>query len=267
MRGVGLLAALSGCNLAFGLDSTKLRGTGCWDPAQGVHDEDGDGHADGCDNCPAVANADQADGDFDGVGDACDPHPDDPHDQLAFFDPFTGADPRWSMQGFGTAGWTLGNDVALAVAGPMPSGGVLVLRGMSLTGATVDVVFDGPQCADNCDAGVFLGVADADQTGYPDALLGNINLHPSVGSPPELQAGYVVQNDHTSPSSQIQIAAGTTTSLRLDTSGVVSATRDASSSPATTSIAPPQPVVGDVAMYFSNTRATFHSITVYAPAP
>ena len=33
---------------------------------------DGDGRGDACDNCPAAANADQADGDGDGVGDACD---------------------------------------------------------------------------------------------------------------------------------------------------------------------------------------------------
>jgi len=35
-------------------------------------DADGDGFPDGLDNCPTVANADQADADFDGVGDACD---------------------------------------------------------------------------------------------------------------------------------------------------------------------------------------------------
>ena len=35
-------------------------------------DADGDGVADGNDNCPAVANSDQADADGDGVGDACD---------------------------------------------------------------------------------------------------------------------------------------------------------------------------------------------------
>lgn len=35
-------------------------------------DADGDGVADTLDNCPAVANADQADADADGVGDACD---------------------------------------------------------------------------------------------------------------------------------------------------------------------------------------------------
>ena len=40
-----------------------------------VFDLDGDGVADGDDNCPTVANADQADVDGDGVGDACDPCP------------------------------------------------------------------------------------------------------------------------------------------------------------------------------------------------
>src|SRR5258708_4489446 len=35
-------------------------------------DADGDGKADGYDNCPFVANRDQADGDGDGVGDVCD---------------------------------------------------------------------------------------------------------------------------------------------------------------------------------------------------
>ncbi len=35
-------------------------------------DKDGDGFSDATDNCPAVANPDQADGDADGAGDACD---------------------------------------------------------------------------------------------------------------------------------------------------------------------------------------------------
>jgi len=38
-----------------------------------VFDGDGDGVVDGADNCPATPNADQADADGDGTGDACDP--------------------------------------------------------------------------------------------------------------------------------------------------------------------------------------------------
>lgn len=63
----------------------------CVDP-----DDDDDGVLDGADNCPIIANANQADSDHDGVGDACDstPNGDPPSqqiaDMLAFFDAAVG---------------------------------------------------------------------------------------------------------------------------------------------------------------------------------
>ena len=47
----------------------------CGDDPPPAPDEDGDGVADSKDNCPNIANPDQADADGDGVGDACDSCP------------------------------------------------------------------------------------------------------------------------------------------------------------------------------------------------
>lgn len=60
----------------------------CWPMLSGcpqmqipLVDTDGDGVADGIDNCPAVANADQADSNGNGVGDACDSNTQGPGQQ------------------------------------------------------------------------------------------------------------------------------------------------------------------------------------------
>lgn len=52
-------------------------------PASGALDADNDGTPDDGDNCPAVANPDQADRDVDLIGDACDPFPDDRDNEQA----------------------------------------------------------------------------------------------------------------------------------------------------------------------------------------
>ena len=48
---------------------------GSFVPPPPLPDSDGDGVPDLFDNCPTIANPDQADSDFDGLGDACDPTP------------------------------------------------------------------------------------------------------------------------------------------------------------------------------------------------
>lgn len=75
----------------------------CWDRTIGGN-EDGDGHSNGCDNCPLKTNVDQFDIDRDGVGDACDPDNDVAH-TFALFDTFstsfTDVLPGWRATGNG----------------------------------------------------------------------------------------------------------------------------------------------------------------------
>ncbi len=66
------------------------------------HDEDGDGLADPCDNCPGIANLDQRENDGDDLGDACDSN-DGGIDRIFLFESFETLD-NWVPR---TGGWVL----------------------------------------------------------------------------------------------------------------------------------------------------------------
>jgi hypothetical protein len=69
MRLAVVLVGLAGCNQVFDLKPTVSI------DAPGAPDVDDDGVADALDNCPTLANSDQANADDDGFGDACDTCP------------------------------------------------------------------------------------------------------------------------------------------------------------------------------------------------
>lgn len=128
--GATLALLLGGCNLVFGLEppvSGMVAVDG--DPGDGEdgdgmpadaamcgsHDEDSDGVPDGCDNCPHLANSDQAHSrDSDSVGDACDPHPLQPIDHLVRFDSFATLPPDMvTVSSIGPSAFQIGSDALI----------------------------------------------------------------------------------------------------------------------------------------------------------
>jgi hypothetical protein len=70
-----------------------------------VHDEDGDGLDDSCDNCPSYENAPQVNGDGDAVGDACERPSQAPMlSKIPYFDPFLALPNGWELGGMFSAG-------------------------------------------------------------------------------------------------------------------------------------------------------------------
>lgn len=93
MKWAAVLLLLCGCDKVFGIDELGTPADAVADvDCASLPDEDGDCVADMVDNCPVTPNPDQQDSETpkDGVGDACDPHPTDPHDTILGFWSFLG---------------------------------------------------------------------------------------------------------------------------------------------------------------------------------
>lgn len=127
-------------------------------------DSDGDGLLDGADNCPAVANPDQADSDADGTGDACD------HDPATLLLQSTNAFPLlgtsyvphavlYDFSGAPVAGVTIRFDLNIGTPGGRP--------GICVTDAVgqCDVTFTSPPAPESRFLDAF---ADTDADGEAD---------------------------------------------------------------------------------------------------
>jgi len=175
-----LLLALAACDRVLGLQDVPSRDAGaCWSGAITTHDEDGDGIADGCDNCPADANPDQQDDDRDGVGDACDPYRNDPHDRLAFFDPFVAPDPAWRT--VGAPQWMHGPD-EVSVDATNAAG--IYLLAIPYNDPTIEFVTMGQieVAGDVTTVGGWTDIAPDTHATNPDGLICDFNMNRKMGA-------------------------------------------------------------------------------------
>ncbi len=109
--GDGIADGIDNCPATPNADQLDTDGDGIGDVCDPLTDSDGDGIADGIDNCPATSNADQLDTDGDGIGDACDPLTDSDDDGVSDdLDQCPGTSPGESVDADGCSASQLDSD-------------------------------------------------------------------------------------------------------------------------------------------------------------
>jgi len=276
MRLLALLVLVTGCDQAFDLvkveattagDAAGVDTASCRDPSQLTHDEDMDTIVDGCDVCPNVSDPEQGDRDRDGVGDDCDPNRDDPHDRLAYFDPFTGAalDDRWFTCGT-KAQWELDGDSGWQVSAGTPNDvSSLVFHG-TLANPVALAVLSGQTLLDSgvsSSFGIYTRILPADETAYPPALFCFSFLF-AAGAPDPRALVVEREPDQTLKDSAL-FTGGDPFILQAATTG---GCKVRVAEGATTSVMVTLPAIdAEVALSVRNTTGTFHSIGVYGRYP
>jgi len=102
--------------------------------------EDGDKLGDACDPCPIDANDMPTDSDGDGVADACDPHPNIAGDKLVLFEGFhTGIPATWNVVGTAAAG---NDEIALTTVADNHTAVVAPLGPLANATVTASLIVD-----------------------------------------------------------------------------------------------------------------------------